>query len=73
MTAAPNNPTPSPTQPSLAELFSRDPEKLTTSDLSAIVAAFRTARASFMAGKKSAGSRAQTGSKKLLNLDELGL
>lgn len=58
---------------SLAEVFSKDPEHLTKADLAQIIEAMRGARALFQTGNKSAGSARNTGVKKKLNLDELGL
>jgi hypothetical protein len=57
----------------IADLFSRDPEKLTKDDIRAIIAKYREARQQFILGAKQAGS-AKTIKReipKITNLDDL--
>ena len=57
----------------MAELFSRDPLKLTQDDLAAIVARYREARSQFNLGEKSAGSTKKVAAPKGPKVQQLDL
>lgn len=66
-----------PNKQDLAELFYKDPEKLTVEDRSAIVAVLREKREAFVASEAKAKPRASATAKPkaapLVNLGDLGL